>query len=317
MIKKKNYISRDIDKTFSGKRLDLVLADTFSEFSRSKLKKWLESNLVFVNEKVVNKPSFKVTFPAKLELIIPDENLTEDLAERLDLKIIKSTKQYIIISKEAGMVVHPGAGNKSGTLLNALLYEYPELKKLPRAGIVHRLDKDTSGIMVVARNESGMQSLSEQISTRSIKRIYQAFTVGKIERSGKIEAPIGRHPKNRQKQAIIDSGREAITHYKVIESFGSYSHVEVSLETGRTHQIRVHMNHLGFPLIGDPLYGRRRRFAKNTHQKLREIIESFPRQALHAAQLSFIDPATSKEVTFQSNLPSDLVELRENLLNQA
>ena len=317
MIKKKNYISRVIDKTFSGKRLDLVLADTFSEFSRSKLKKWLESNLVFVNEKVVNKPSFKVTFPAKLELIIPDENLTEDLAERLDLKIIKSTKQYIIISKEAGMVVHPGAGNKSGTLLNALLYEYPELKKLPRAGIVHRLDKDTSGIMVVARNESGMQSLSEQISTRSIKRIYQAFTVGKIERSGKIEAPIGRHPKNRQKQAIIDSGREAISHYKVIESFGSYSHVEVSLETGRTHQIRVHMNHLGFPLIGDPLYGRRRRFAKNTHQKLREIIESFPRQALHAAQLSFIDPATSKEVTFQSNLPSDLVELRENLLNQA
>ena len=317
MIKKKNYISRDIDKAFSGKRLDLVLADTFSEFSRSKLKKWLESNLVSVNEKVINKPSFKVTFPAKLELIIPDENVTEDLAERLDLKIIKSTKQYIIISKEAGMVVHPGAGNKSGTLLNALLYEYPELKKLPRAGIVHRLDKDTSGIMVVARNESGMQSLSEQISTRSIKRIYQAFTVGKIEKSGKIEAPIGRHPKNRQKQAIIDSGREAISHYKVIESFGSYSHVEVSLETGRTHQIRVHMNHLGFPLIGDPLYGRRRRFAKNTHQKLREIIESFPRQALHAAQLSFIDPATTKEVSFQSKLPSDLVELRENLLNQA
>ena len=316
MIKKKNYISREIDQALSGNRLDLALADTFSEFSRSKLKKWLESNLVSVNEKVVNKPSYKVTFPAKLELIIPDENLTEDLAERLDLKIVKSTKEYIIISKEAGMVVHPGAGNKSGTLLNALLYEYPELKKLPRAGIVHRLDKDTSGLMVVARKESAMQSLSEQISNRSIKRIYQAFTVGKVERSGKIEAPIGRHPKNRQKQAIIDSGREAISHYKVIESFGSYSHLEVSLETGRTHQIRVHMNHLGFPLIGDPLYGRRRRFAKNTHQKLREIIESFPRQALHAAQLSFIDPATTKEVSFQSKLPSDLIELRENLLNQ-
>ena len=125
------------------------------------------------------------------------------------------------------MVVHPGAGNKSGTLLNALLHEYPELKKLPRAGIVHRLDKDTSGLMVVARNEPAMQSLSEQISNRSIKRIYQAFTVGRIERSGKIEAPIGRHPKNRQKQAIIESGREAISHYKVIENFGSYSHLEV------------------------------------------------------------------------------------------
>ena len=171
--------------------------------------------------------------------------------------------------------------------------------------------------MVVARNELAMQSLSEQISNRSIKRVYQAFTVGRIERSGKVVAPIGRHPKNRQKQAIIDSGREAISHYKVIENFGSYSLLEVSLETGRTHQIRVHMNHLGFPLIGDPLYGRRRRFAKNTHQKLREIIESFPRQALHAAQLSFIDPTTSEEACFQSKLPSDLVELRQNLLNQA
>jgi 23S rRNA pseudouridine1911/1915/1917 synthase len=248
---------------------------------------------------------------------VPDEILVEDLPEKIKINIVYSSDAYIVIDKIAGMVVHPGAGNKSGTLLNALLHQHPELKKLPRAGIVHRLDKDTSGLMVVARNEPAMQSLSEQISERSIKRIYQAFTVGRIDKSGKVEAPIGRHPKNRQKQAIIDSGREAISYYKVIENFGSYSHLEVSLETGRTHQIRVHMNHLGFPLIGDPLYGRRRRFAKNTHQKLREIIESFPRQALHAAQLSFIDPATSKEASFQSKLPSDLVELRENLLNQA
>ena len=317
MIKKNNFITREIDQSFSGKRLDLALANTFSEYSRSKLKKWLETNLVSVDEKVINKPSYKVTYPAKLALRVPNETLIEDLPEKLDIKIVEERKEYLIIAKEAGMVVHPGAGNKSGTLLNALLHEYPELKKLPRAGIVHRLDKDTSGLMVVARNEPAMQTLSEQISNRSIKRIYQAFTVGRIERSGKIEAPIGRHPKNRQKQAIIESGREAISHFKVIENFGSYSHLEVSLETGRTHQIRVHMNHLGFPLIGDPLYGRRRRFAKNTHQKLKEIIESFPRQALHAAQLSFIDPTTSKEVSFQSKLPSDLVELRENLLNQA
>ena len=317
MIKKNNFITREIDQSFSGKRLDLALANTFSEYSRSKLKKWLENNLVSVDEKIINKPNYKVIYPAKLALRVPNETLIEDLPEKLDINIIESTKEYLIIDKEAGMVVHPGAGNKSGTLMNALLYEYPELKRLPRAGIVHRLDKDTSGLMVVARNEPAMQSLSEQISNRSIKRIYQAFTVGRIERSGKIEAPIGRHPKNRQKQAIIDSGREAITHFKVIENFGSYSHLNVSLETGRTHQIRVHMNHLGFPLIGDPLYGRRRRFAKNTHQKLRETIERFPRQALHAAQLSFIDPKSFKEVSFQSKLPSDLVELRENLLNQA
>ena len=317
MIKKNNLITREIDKSYSGKRLDLALAHTFSEYSRSKLKKWLETNLVSVDEKIINKPSFKVTYPAKLALRVPNETLIEDLPEKLDINIVEERKEYLIIAKEAGMVVHPGAGNKSGTLLNALLHEYPELKKLPRAGIVHRLDKDTSGLMVVARSEPAMQSLSEQISNRSIKRIYQAFTVGRIERSGKVEAPIGRHPKNRQKQAIIESGREAISYFKVLENFGSYSHLEVSLETGRTHQIRVHMNHLGFPLIGDPLYGRRRRFAKNTHQKLREIIESFPRQALHAAHLSFIDPTTSKEVSFQSKLPSDLVELRENLLNQA
>ncbi len=317
MIKKNNFITREIDQSFSGKRLDLALANTFSEYSRSKLKKWLENNLVSVDEKIINKPNYKVIYPAKLALRVPNETLIEDLPEKLDINIIESTKEYLIIDKEAGMVVHPGAGNKSGTLMNALLYEYPELTRLPRAGIVHRLDKDTSGLMVVARNEPAMQSLSEQISNRSIKRIYQAFTVGRIERSGKIEAPIGRHPKNRQKQAIIDSGREAITHFKVIENFGSYSHLNVSLETGRTHQIRVHMNYLGYPLIGDPLYGRRRRFAKNTHQKLRETIERFPRQALHAAQLGFIDPISSKEVSFLSKLPSDLVELKENLLNQA
>ena len=314
---KENLVTKEIDETLSNKRLDVVLAEIFPEYSRSRLKKWLESNFVSVNEKVINKPSHKIIFPAKLKLSIPDIDLTEDLPEKIELNIIKSTSEYIVIDKTAGMVVHPGAGNKSGTLLNALLHEYPELKKLPRAGIVHRLDKDTSGLMVVARNELAMQSLSEQISNRAIKRIYHAFVVGKIERSGRVDAPIGRHPKNRQKQAIVETGREAKSYYKVLENFGSYSHLEISLETGRTHQIRVHMSHLGFPLIGDPLYGRRRRFAKNTRQKLREIIESFPRQALHAAELSFTDLSTDKEVTFKSKLPLDLVELRENLLNQA
>ena len=292
------------------------MAETFPEYSRSRLKKWLENKFVSVDKKIITKPSHKVTFPAVINLTIPDEPLTEDLPEKIELNIIKSTEEYIVLNKPAGLVVHPGAGNKSGTLLNALLFEYPELNKLSRAGIVHRLDKDTSGLMIVARTEKSFKHISDQISKRQVVRTYQAFTAGKIERSGKINAPIARDPRNRQKQAVIESGREAISHYKLIENFGFYSHLEVNLETGRTHQIRVHMNHLGCPLIGDPLYGRRRRFAKNTHQKLREVIEGFPRQALHASELSFLDPSMNAEVTFKSKLPSDLVELRENLINQ-
>ena len=313
MIKKKNYISRDIDKTFSGKRLDLVLADTFSEFSRSKLKKWLESNLVSVNEKVVNKPSFKVTFPAKLELIIPDENLTEDLAERLDLKIIKSTKEYIIISKEAGMVVHPGAGNKSGTLLNALLYEYPELKKLPRAGIVHRLDKDTSGIMVVARNESSYLHLVSQLKEREVNRHYLAIVVGEPLSGSTINEPIGRHPKQRTKQAVTDTGKEAITNFKVQEKLGGYTLLNVSLETGRTHQIRVHLAYINFPILGDSIYGARRKFAAGTSETAKKEILKFPRQALHAEKLEFIHPTSGKKVNYSSKIPKDLEELFEFL----
>ena len=316
VLKKSNFLSREIKESLSNKRIDIALAETFPEYSRSRLKKWLENKFVSVDKKIITKPSHKVTFPAEINLTIPDEPLTEDLPEEIELNIIKSTEEYIVLNKPAGLVVHPGAGNKSGTLLNALLFEYPELNKLSRAGIVHRLDKDTSGLMIVARTEESFKHISDQISKRQVVRTYQAFTAGKIERSGKINAPIARDPRNRQKQAIVESGREAISHYKLIENFGFYSHLEVNLETGRTHQIRVHMNHLGCPLIGDPLYGRRRRFAKNTHQKLREVIEGFPRKALHASELSFLDPSMNAEVTFKSKLPSDLVELRENLINQ-
>ena len=316
VLKKSNFLSREIKESLSNKRLDIALAETFPEYSRSRLKKWLENKFVSVDKKIITKPSHKVTFPALINLTIPDEPLTEDLPEEIELNIIKLTEEYIVLNKPAGLVVHPGAGNKSGTLLNALLFEYPELNKLSRAGIVHRLDKDTSGLMIVARTEESFKHISDQISKRQVVRTYQAFTAGKIERSGKIRAPIARDPRNRQKQAVVESGREAISHYKLIENFGFYSHLEVNLETGRTHQIRVHMNHLGCPLIGDPLYGRRRRFAKNTHQKLREVIEGFPRQALHASKLSFLDPSMNSEVTFKSKLPSDLEELRENLINQ-
>ena len=245
VLKKSNFLSREIKESLSNKRIDIALAETFPEYSRSRLKKWLENKFVSVDKKIITKPSHKVTFPAVINLTIPDEPLTEDLPEEIELNIIKSTEEYIVLNKPAGLVVHPGAGNKSGTLLNALLFEYPELNKLSRAGIVHRLDKDTSGLMIVARTEESFKHISDQISKRQVVRTYQAFTAGKIERSGKINAPIARDPRNRQKQAVIESGREAISHYKLIENFGFYSHLEVNLETGRTHQIRVHIIYLG------------------------------------------------------------------------
>ena len=316
MIKKNNLISKDISENLANKRLDIILAETFPEYSRSKLKKWLENGYVSVNRQIIKKASQKLVFPSILELNVPEENLTDDLPEKIRLNLLEENEDFVVIEKPPGLVVHPGAGNKSGTLLNALLHSFPELKKLPRAGIVHRLDKDTSGLMVVARNEKSLSDLSNQISNRSAKRVYEAFTVGKIDKSGKVDAPIGRHPQNRQKQAVRTTGKEAVSHFKVLQTFGSYSHIQVTLETGRTHQIRVHMNYLGYPLIGDPLYGRRRRFAKNTHQKLREIIEIFPRQALHAVQLSFLNPKTKKNITFNSKLPNDLLKLKENLIEQ-
>ena len=213
------------------------------------------------------------------------------------------------------MVVHPGAGNHQNTLLNALLFKFPELEKLPRAGIIHRLDKETSGLMIIARNQNSYKNLSEQISERLVKRTYQAFAVGNIPRSGKIEEPVGRHPRNRQKQAVTEKGKYALTRYSVLKKYGNYTHLEVNLETGRTHQIRVHMSHIGFPLIGDALYGRKKRFAKSTNSDLREVIEKFPRQALHASNLTFKDVDSENEVNFESSLPKDLLDLEKNLEN--
>ena len=219
------------------------------------------------------------------------------------------------MSKSAGMVVHPGAGNYQNTLLNALLFKFPELENLPRAGIVHRLDKDTSGLMIVARNQNAFKNLSEQISQRLVKRTYQAFVVGNVSRSGKVEEPIGRHPRNRQKQAVTDKGKYALTKYSIVKKYGNYTHLEVNLETGRTHQIRVHMSHIGFPLIGDVLYGRKKRFAKSTNSDLREVIEKFPRQALHASNLSFEDASNKKVLNFKSPLSKDILTLEKNLKN--
>ena len=310
-----NYVIKIVPSEYSGKRLDLVIAKLFSDFSRSKLKNWLDSGTILVNGAPLTKPSKKVYGGEEIKILIQEEKLVSSEPQNIPFEVEYESKDFLIVDKQAGMVVHPGAGNHQNTLLNALLFKFPELEKLPRAGIIHRLDKETSGLMIIARNQNSYKNLSEQISERLVKRTYQAFAVGNIPRSGKIEEPVGRHPRNRQKQAITEKGKYALTRYSVLKKYGNYTHLEVNLETGRTHQIRVHMSHIGFPLIGDALYGRKKRFAKSTNSDLREVIEKFPRQALHASNLTFKDVYSENEVNFESSLPKDLLDLEKNLEN--
>ena len=310
-----NCVIKIISPEYSGQRLDSVIAKLFPDFSRSKLKSWLDSGAIFINDVPLLKPSKKVNGGEEVKILIQEEKLISAEPQNIQFEVKHKSKDFLIVDKKAGMVVHPGAGNHQNTLLNALLFKFPELEKLPRAGIIHRLDKETSGLMIIARNQNSYKNLSEQISKRLVKRTYQAFAVGNISRSGKIEEPVGRHPRNRQKQAVTEKGKYALTRYSVLKKYGNYTHLEVNLETGRTHQIRVHMSHIGFPLIGDVLYGRKKRFAKSTNYDLREVIEKFPRQALHASNLTFKDIDSGNEVSFESSLPKDLMDLKKNLEN--
>ena len=316
-MNKDNCLKKELPEELKGKRIDSAIAKLFPDFSRSKLKLWLEAGYILVNENPVLKSSSKFVGGETIKVFVQEEEQVDIIAQDIAIQIIEENNDFLVINKAAGMVVHPGAGNHSNTLMNALIYRYPELKNIPRAGIVHRLDKDTSGLMVVARNVNSAKKLAEQISDRSVKRIYQAFVVGEISRSGKIEEPLGRHKRNRQKQAVIEDGRYALTNYTIIKKYGNYTHVQASLATGRTHQIRVHFSHIGFPLIGDALYGRKRRFAKSTNSELRAVIELFSRQALHASNLTFLHPKEDTEVSFFAEMPEDMQNLAINLDNLA
>jgi len=302
-----------VPEALSGHRIDLALTAMLSDVSRSKIKTSILDGRVLLNEEIVSKLNTKLHGGEVIEITFIEEEVVETIPQEINLDIVDEDVDFIVVNKTPDLVVHPGAGNKTNTLLNGLLFKFPELKKLPRGGIVHRLDKDTSGLMVVAKNEKSLFNLSNQISNRTVTRIYQAFVVGKISKSGKIDEPIGRHPSNRQKQSVLSSGKEAITHYSLEATYGNYSHLFLRLETGRTHQIRVHLSHLGFPIIGDPLYGRKRRFAKSTDSKLREVIEQFPRQALHASSLGFLHPSTNKKIEFTIELPKDIKNLEAKL----
>lgn len=295
---------------YAGMRLDQALAQLFPDHSRSRLQAWLKAGHIQLDgsprdakHKVWGGERLCVSEPAAPEA-------QAEQAEDIPLRIVYEDADLLVIDKPVGLVVHPGSGNWSGTLLNALLHHAPELAGIPRAGIVHRLDKDTSGLLVVARTLQAQTELVRQLQARTVKRHYLALTLGvPAQPSGRIEAPIGRHPSQRTRMAVVPAGRPAVTHYRVKERFGPAAAVACQLETGRTHQIRVHMAHIGHPLVGDATYGPRR--------VADPLLAAFPRQALHAYQLGLIHPRSGDAVAWSAPLPQDLLALLAQLRQAA
>ena len=292
-----------------GLRLDQVLADLFPEYSRSKLKTWIQDGCVAVNGEVITIPRHKmqmdelVTVQAEMDVQVTSE------AQDIALNIVYEDEHILVINKPADLVVHPGAGNPSGTVLNALLNHVPNIDKVPRAGIVHRLDKDTTGLMVVAKTVPAQTHLVDQLQRREMSREYEAVALGTMVAGGIVDAPIGRHATKRTHMAVREMGKPAVTHYRVIEKFRAYTHLRLKLETGRTHQIRVHMAHIKHPLLGDQVYGGRPRLPKGASDDFIAALRGFQRQALHAAQLSLFHPETEEWMTWKAPLPQDMQDL--------
>jgi 23S rRNA pseudouridine1911/1915/1917 synthase len=302
-------IIKQLSEEDAGKRLDVVLAQQFPEYSRSRLKIWIEQGQVLLNGQTA-KPKTKVAGDEELQLTVQSIESEESIvAEEIPLDIIHQDEAMIVVNKPAGLVVHPAAGHYSGTMQNALLHFDESLAATPRAGIVHRLDKDTTGLMVVARNLSSHKHLVNLIQKHEVVRQYQAVVFGVMTGGGMVDQPIGRHPRDRIKMAVRKNGREAVTHYRLIQRFREHSHVKVQLETGRTHQIRVHMSHLRHPIVGDPVYAGRHRNPSGALPDLLNFLQQFKRQALHAWKLTFEHPDSGEEVTFEAPLPDDVQQL--------
>jgi 23S rRNA pseudouridine1911/1915/1917 synthase len=302
-------IDLEIPPELAGQRLDSALAKLLPEHSRTRIKGWIESGAVTISRHACRprdlvEAGFRVHVRMTVE--VPQ---TEVLPEKIALQIVHEDKDLLVIEKPAGLVVHPGAGNPAHTLQNALLGFDATLGKLPRAGLIHRLDKDTSGLLVVARNPEAQTSLSRQLEARTMSREYLALCVGVMTGGGTIDAPIGRNRSDRLRMAIRGSGRPAVTHYRVIEKFRAHTYLSVQLETGRTHQIRVHLSHLKYPIVGDPVYGGRFGQPKGASSELMAVLRAFKRQALHAATLGFDHPRSGKRLTLHSKVPQDFEQL--------
>ena len=290
----------------AGKRLDIVINELFDDFSRSQIQKWIKNGSITVNENIV-KNKYIVLGDEQIKINVEIIPSNEWIAEDIDLNIVYEDDDLIVINKPSNMVVHPGAGNTTGTISNALLSYAENQKNLPRAGIVHRLDKDTTGLMVAAKSSLAYHSLVKQLSQREVSRVYLAIVDGEIYDDGTVNEPIGRDPNNRIKMAINYKGKEAITNYKPIEIYDGFTLVECKLETGRTHQIRVHMKSIKHPLVGDKTYNKSSTKSKKTN------LPEINRQALHAYKLSFKHPRNKEIISFTSELPKDMLDLRVHL----
>ena len=295
-------LALDVPADCGGLRLDQVLARLCPQHSRSRLQNWIREGRVAVGAQTVREPKQKLWGGESIAMAeAPDVSEGKSAPEAIALNVVYEDDTLIIVDKQAGLVVHPGSGNRSGTLLNALLYHAPSLDRVPRAGIVHRLDKDTSGLMVVAKTLEAQTDLVRQLQARTVKRYYQALLRGTLDAGGTVDAPVGRHPTQRTKMAVVKSGKPARTHYRIVERFVDCTLVDCALETGRTHQIRVHMTSIGHPLVGDPVYG------AGASRVPRGPL--FHRQALHARRLGLVHPASGKAMVWKSALPDDMAEL--------
>ena len=296
----------------AGRRFDAVLAELFPEFSRSRLAEWIKSGEALLDGATV-RPRDPVRGGEAVSLHAELEDQVEAEPEDIPLQVLHEDADVLVLDKPAGLVVHPGAGNPRGTLVNALLFRDPSLVALPRAGIVHRLDKDTSGVMVVARTLAAHTALVAQLSARDVHRQYLAVVVGALVSGGTADAPIDRHPRDRIRMAVREDGRDAVTHFRLRERFRAHTALECRLETGRTHQIRVHMAHLKHPIVGDQLYGGPVRLPRGADETLVERLRGFRRQALHAETLEFVHPATGEPLRVSAPVPGDLVALMDAL----
>ncbi|HSM11465.1 MAG TPA: 23S rRNA pseudouridine(1911/1915/1917) synthase RluD [Lysobacter sp.] len=297
-----------IPETAAGRRFDAVLAELFPAYSRSRLAEWIKSGDALLDGRQV-RPRDPVHGGESVSLSVVLDVQTLSEPEDIALDVLFEDEHVIVIDKPAGLVVHPGAGNPSGTLVNALLHRDPSMNALPRAGIVHRLDKDTSGVMVVARNLPAHTALVAQLSSREVHRQYLAVVVGALVSGGTANLAIDRHPRDRIRMAVRDDGRDAVTHYRLRERFRAHTLLECRLETGRTHQIRVHMAHLKHPILGDPIYGGSLKLPKGASTELIETLRGFKRQALHAETLEFKHPLTGEPVRCSAPMPADMQHL--------